>query len=108
MSVEEKYCRENLEEFFRWRANESIEDFPDEVDCEAKAAKIAAYKPRAVGYVSFKSKYRGKRFFWIEKGVAEELDGMDCFLRVKERKHERRKSLIYSKLFKNRTLGEGE
>jgi hypothetical protein len=108
VSVDEKYCRENLEQFFRWRATESIEDFPDEIDCEAKAAKIAAYKFRAVGYVTFKSNYRGKRFFWIERGIAEEIDGMDCFLKVRELKRERSKSLIYQKIFNNRTLGEIE
>jgi hypothetical protein len=108
VSVDEKYCRENLEQFFRWRATESIEDFPDEIDCVDKAAKIAAYKFRVSGYVTFKSNYRGKRFFWIENGVAEELDGMDCFLRVKERKYERIKTIIQTKLSINRTLGEIE
>jgi hypothetical protein len=104
VSVDEKYSRENLTEFFRWNCRESIEDFPDEIDCVDKANKIAKYKPRAVGYVTFKSKYRGKRFFWIEKGVAAEIEAMDCYLRVKERKKEKAKEAIYSKIFKNRTF----
>jgi|SRR3954463_4648582 hypothetical protein len=105
---ETKYSRENLTEFFRWRMTESIEDFPDEIDCIEKAAKIAKYKPFTVGYITFKSKWRGRRFFWIEKGEVEEIDGMDCFLKVKDRKRERMKEIIQSKLFKTRTLGEND
>lgn len=100
MIVNGEYSRENLTEFFRWRMNDSIEDFPDEIDCEAKAAKIAAYKHGVVGYVTFKSNWRGRRFFWIENGESAEIDGMECFLRVKERKMERARSMIYSKIFK--------
>jgi hypothetical protein len=95
-----KYTRENITEFFRWNMAESIEDFPDEIDCEEKAAKIAKYKPRAIGFVTFKSNYRGKRLFWIENGVAAEIDAMDCYLKIRDgKKFERAKSLIYKRLF---------
>ncbi len=94
------YSRENLEQFFKWKDSGALEHFPEELHCVEQAANFAASKPRIVGFITFKSKYRGKRYFWIEKGESSEIDPIECFLKVKDLKYNRAKEVIQSKLFK--------
>ena len=69
--VKELYTRENIENFFKWRADTALEHFSEELHCEDQASDYARSHPRTSGFITFKSKYKGKRFFWIEKGTAE-------------------------------------
>lgn len=101
--VKELYTRENIENFFKWKddsAKDHLDHFIDELHCEDQASDYARSKPRAKGFITFKSKYKGKRYFWIEGGKAEELDAMVCFLRVRDEKYNRARDLIHSKIFK--------
>jgi hypothetical protein len=94
------YSRENIEQFFKWKDDSALEHFPTELHCEEQASNYARSKPRVKGFITFKSKYRGKRYFWIEHGTAMELDPIECYLKVKEVRVERAKDIIYSKIFK--------
>jgi hypothetical protein len=102
VTAELKYCRENIERFFKWKMNEVLQFYDYEIGCEDVANDYARDNPQTVGYLIFKSNYRGKRFFWVENQTAEELEGMDCYLRVMERRHLRAKSIIHSRLFKTK------
>jgi hypothetical protein len=102
MGEVELYSRENIEAFFRWKDGTALEQFPDEVDCIERANDYARSRPRANWFVTFKSKYRGKRYFWIANGVAMEMDPIECYLKVKDMRHDRARSLIHSKLFKTK------
>jgi hypothetical protein len=94
------YCRENLEQFFKWKDSGALEHFSDEIDCADRASDYARSKPRANGFISFKSKYRGKRYFWVERGEAYEIDPMECFLKIRDLKREKSKEIIHRKLFR--------
>jgi hypothetical protein len=99
MGEQELYSRENLEAFFKWN-DKPLKHFLDEMDCEDQAKEFALSNPRAFGYVSFKSKYRGKRYFWIESGEASEIDPMECFLKARELKYSKAKERIHKSLFR--------
>jgi hypothetical protein len=104
MGEVELYSRENIEQFFRWKDDTALEQFGDDLHCEERASEYARSRPRARWFITFKSKYRGKRYFWIENGVAMEMDPIECYLRVKDFRYNRAKSLIQGKLFK-RSVG---
>lgn len=93
------YSRENLEGFFKWQET-PLEHFLEEFMCEDKASEFARSKPRANGYITFKSKWRGKRYFWIQNGQASELDPMECYLKVKDSKLAKAKDRIHRTLFR--------
>jgi hypothetical protein len=96
----ELYSRENIEQFFKWKDSSALEHFPEELHCEEKASEYARSWPRVDGFITFKSKYKGKRYFWISRGEAIELDPMECFLRAKDKKYSRARDLIYKSIFK--------
>jgi hypothetical protein len=96
----ELYSRENIEQFFKWKGDSALDHFPDELHCEDQASDYARSQPRASGFITFKSKYKGKRYFWIENGTARELDPMECFLKVRDVRYNRAKDLIHKKLFR--------
>jgi hypothetical protein len=86
LSELKKYTREQLEGFFNWQMVSCLKHFPDDYNCEDEAKAFAFSRPRADGFITFKSKYRGKRFFWVQKGEATELDPMECYLRTLPKK----------------------
>lgn len=94
------YSREELEGFFKWQET-PLEHFPEEVGCEEQARDYALSRPRSDGYISFKSKYRGKRYFWIKNGQAEEIDPMECYLKSQSMKYSKAKERIHKVLFKD-------
>ncbi len=104
MGEVELYSRENLEAFFRWKDDSALEQFPDDLHCEERASEFARSKPHANWFITFKSKYRGKRYFWVNHGVAMELDPIECYLRVRDQRYSRAKSLIHKKLFRGSSL----
>ena len=77
-----KYSREQLEGFFNWQMLSSLKHFPDDYNAEDEAKKFAFSRPRADGFITFKTNYRGKRFFWIKDAEAMEIDPMECYLRT--------------------------
>ena len=99
MGEKDLYSRENLEGFFKWQDSPK-EHFPEELHCEDRAIEYARSKPRANGYITFKSKWRGKRYFWIQKGLAEEIDLMACYLRVRDERLNKAKERIHKTLFR--------
>jgi hypothetical protein len=94
----ELYSRQNIEGFFKWKDDSALEHFSDEINCEERAKNYADLYPRSEGFITFKSDYRGKRYFWVERGQANEIDPMECFLRVREMKLRRAKNLIQQTL----------
>jgi hypothetical protein len=96
----ELYTRENLESFFKWKDDSALFHFPEELHCEERASEYACKNPRTDGFLVFKSKYKGKRYFWVEKGESYELDPVECFLKVRDMKYNRAKEMIQKKLFK--------
>lgn len=100
MGEVELYSRENIEGFFKWKDDSALEHYPDEVDCADRASDYARLNRYSTGFITFKSNYRGKRFFWIEGGEASEIDPIECFLKVREMRYSRAKNLIQRKLFK--------
>jgi hypothetical protein len=77
-----KYSRDQLEGFFNWQMLSCLKHFPDEYNAEDEAKAFAFSRPRANGFITFKSKQRGKRFYWIENAEAKEIDPMECYLRT--------------------------
>jgi hypothetical protein len=77
-----KYSREQLEGFFNWQMLSSLKHFPDDHNAEDEAKAFAFSRPRANGFITFKSKQRGKRFYWIKDAEAMEIDPMECYLRT--------------------------
>lgn len=94
------YCRENLEQFFKWKDDSALAHFPDELECDERAQEYALSHFRSCGFISFKSKYRGKRYFWIESGESYEIDPMECFIRIRDLRYDRARNIIHKKLFK--------
>jgi hypothetical protein len=80
--AELKYTREQLEGFFNWQMVSCLKHFPDDYNCEDEASAFAFGRPHADGFITFKSKWRGKRFFWIKNAEAEEMDPVECYLRT--------------------------
>jgi hypothetical protein len=99
----ELYSRENIEQFFKWKDDSALEHFPEELHCEDKASEYARSRPRSDGFITFKSKYKGKRYFWITRGEAYEIDPIECFLKVKDKRYSRAKELIHKSIFKRGT-----
>lgn len=93
------YSREQIKEFFEWEER-PLKHFPEEIGCEDQAKEFALNNPRAFGYISFKSNFRGKRYFWIEKGDSYEIDPMECYLKSKETKYNKAKERIHRVLFR--------
>jgi hypothetical protein len=87
------YSRDELKAFFEWKPK-PLEHFPEELHCQDQATEFAKNHPRASGYISFKSKYRGKRYFWVENGQAKEIDAMECFLKARDINYSRAKERI--------------
>lgn len=77
-----QYTREQLEGFFAWKMETRLKHFDSEMHAEEVAKAFALNNPKAYGFITFRSEYRGKRFFWIDFGDSQELDAMDCYLRV--------------------------
>lgn len=84
-----KYTREQLEAFFNWQMLGCLKHFPDDYHAEEEADAFAFSRPFADGFITFQSKYRGKRFFWVKDGKATELEPMECYLRTLPKKPER-------------------
>jgi len=96
------YTRKQLEGFFKWQMKTCLKHFFDDVEAEERAKHFAAIRPIADGFITFQTKYRGKRFFWIKDGNANEIEPMECFLKVEDQEYSRAKKLIRERLFKNR------
>ena len=77
-----EYTREQVKGFYEWQMLACLKHFPDEKDSEDRAKAFAFSRPNANGFVTFQTKYRGKRFYWIENGEAEELEPIACYLRT--------------------------
>jgi len=83
-----KYSRDQLEGFFNWQMVSCLKHFPDDYNAEDEAKTFAFSRPHADGFITFKSNYRGKRFFWIKNAEAEEIDPMECYLRTLPKNNE--------------------
>lgn len=79
-----KYTREILEGFFSWKMETCLHHFDNETNAEEIAKAFAFQYSEIVGFITFKSEYRGRRFFWINRGESYEMDAVECYLRVKE------------------------
>lgn len=101
MIEEALYTRDNLKAYFEWRES-PLETFSDEVEAEAQASEFARSNPRLNGFVTFKSTWKGKRYFWIQNGQAQEIDPMACFLRVRDERLAKAKERILKSVFKRR------
>jgi hypothetical protein len=77
-----EYTREQVKGFYEWQMLACLKHFPDETDSEDRAKAFAFSRPNANGFITFQTKYRGKRFYWIEKGEAVELEPIACYLRT--------------------------
>jgi hypothetical protein len=88
LSELKKYTREQLKGFFEWQMLSCLKHFPNDYNCEDEAKAFAFSRPHADGFITFKSKYRGKRFFWVKKGEVVEIDPMECYLRTLPQKPE--------------------
>jgi len=84
-----KYSRDQLEGFFNWQMVSCMKHFPDDYNAEDEAKTFAFSRPHANGFITFKSNYRGKRFFWIKNAEAEEIDPMECYLRTLPKNNEK-------------------
>ena len=80
--AEMKYSREQLAGYFSWDMIGCLKHFPDDHDVEGEAKAFAFSRPHANGFITFQTKYRGKRFIWISKSEIEELEPMECYLRT--------------------------
>lgn len=80
--AEMKYSREQLAGYFAWDMIGCLKHFPNEYNAEDEARAFAFSRPRAYGFITFQTKYRGKRFFWVSDGEIEELEPMECYLRT--------------------------
>ena len=96
--MDELYTRDNLKAFFEWRES-PLETFSDEIEAEVQASEFARSNPRSNGFVTFKSTWRGKRYFWVRNGQAEEIDPMMCFLRVRDERIAKAKKTILKSVF---------
>lgn len=77
-----KYTREQIKGFYEWQMFGCLRHFSDSQDAEKTAKSFAFSRPRANGFITFQTKYRGKRFFWVQGGEAEEIDPMECYMRT--------------------------
>ena len=62
-----EYTREQVKGFYEWQMLACLKHFPDEKDSEDKAKAFAFSRPNANGFITFQTKYRGKRFYWIRE-----------------------------------------
>jgi hypothetical protein len=77
-----QYTREQLEGFFSWKMETCLKHFDHENNAEEIAKAFAFQFPDVDGFITFKSEYRGRRFFWIANGTSAELDAMDCYFKA--------------------------
>lgn len=77
-----KYTRDQIRGFYEWQMFGCLRHFPDENDAEDLAKAFAFSRPRANGFITFQTKYKGKRFFWIQGGESEEINPMECYMRT--------------------------
>ena len=77
-----KYTRDQLKGFFEWEMFGCLKHFPDDTDTEGRAKAFAFSRPKANGFITFQTKYRGKRFYWVQGGESEEIDPMECYMRT--------------------------
>lgn len=97
--IEEKlYTRENLKAYFEWR-EAPLHQFSDEIEAEVQASEFARLQPRLNGFVTFKSTWKGKRYFWIQNGEAYEIDPVACFLKDRDIRMARAKKRILKSVF---------
>ena len=74
------YSREHLQDFFKNHMTEAIEHFDNDHDHEERAAQYAL-ETQKTGYITFKKFFGGRRYYFIENGVSEELEPLQCFLK---------------------------
>jgi hypothetical protein len=77
-----KYTREQLAGYFAWDMIGCLKHFPNDHNVEDEAKAFAFSRPRANGFITFQTKYRGKRFIWISNGEVEELEPIEAYLRT--------------------------
>lgn len=109
--TEMKYSREQLAGYFAWDMIGCLKHFPNDHDVEGQAKAFAFSRPHANGFITFQTKYRGKRFIWVSNGEIEELEPMECYLRTlpKEKTKEAFKhepSHAFKKRISNMLFGE--
>jgi hypothetical protein len=75
------YTREQLKAFFQWQMVGALQFYENDHNHEEKAKRFAESRPYANGYIIFQKFFGGKRFYWIEKGKAEPIEAMECFLK---------------------------
>jgi hypothetical protein len=83
------YTREQLQGFFEWQMISCLKHFPDEYEAEDQAKAFAFSRPRADGFITFQTRFKGKRFFWIKNAEAEEIEAMECYLRTLPKNNEK-------------------
>jgi hypothetical protein len=74
------YSREHLQDFFKNHMAMAIEHFENDHDHQERAHQYAL-ETQETGYITFKKFFGGRRYYWIEKGVSEELEPLECFLK---------------------------
>ena len=79
-----QYDREILKGFFAWKMETCLKHFDSELHAEEVAQAFALNNPKAIGYITFKSEYRGKIFYWIDTGDSYEIDAVLCYLQATE------------------------
>ena len=74
------YSREHLQDFFKNNMKLAIEHFENDQDHQERAAQYALETQKR-GYITFKKLDGGRRYYFIENGVSEEMEPLECFLK---------------------------
>lgn len=58
----------------------AMQHFESDHDHQEKAAAYAL-ETQETGYITFKKFFGGRRYYFIENGISEEMEPLECFLK---------------------------
>lgn len=74
------FTRENIKDFYENNKRMALEHFDNDQDHQERAAQYALESKKR-GYITFKKLDGGRRYYFIENGVSEEMEPLECFLK---------------------------